>query len=120
MQLAIRNSSSLTWSRETMHHHRSSTKEKASKRNDSKGRESCRASVKKLSTAAVSKQDRLNTLKQLRESKKEEILNKKRFGGDSDRLPPKARALSINGIMVYYVLLYMLWLTWIFHMGVPN
>ena len=69
--------------------------EKASKRTASKGREVSRASVKKLSTSAVSKQDRLNTLKQLRESKKEEILNKKRFGGDSDTLPPKAHRLCL-------------------------
>lgn len=80
-----------------MHHHRSSTKEKQpSKRNASKGRvETTRSSVKKLNTAALSKQDRLNTLKQLREVKKEEILHKKRFGADFDDrpLPPKVVCL---------------------------
>ncbi|CAL1151974.1 unnamed protein product [Cladocopium goreaui] len=80
-----------------MHHHRSSTKEKQpSKRNASKGRvETTRSSVKKLNTAALSKQDRLNTLKQLREAKKEEILHKKRFGADFDDrpLPPKVVCL---------------------------
>eukprot|EP00434_Breviolum_minutum_P039625 symbB.v1.2.035194.t1/scaffold4684.1/size36451/2 len=80
-----------------MHHHRSSTKEKqSSKRNASKGRvETTRSSVKKLNTAAISKQDRLNTLKQLREAKKEEIFYKKRFGAELDDrpLPPKVVCL---------------------------
>ncbi|CAJ1376399.1 unnamed protein product [Effrenium voratum] len=77
-----------------MHHHRSSTKDtKPAKRNSSKGRVE-RSSVKKVNTAAISKQDRLNTLKQLRDAKKEEIWQKKRFGSEEDRaLPPKVVCL---------------------------
>jgi len=75
-----------------MHHHRSSTKDTkagSAKRNQSKGRESKRDSIKKVNTGASTKQDRQNTLKQLRDAKKEEIMNKKRFGNDyDDRLPP--------------------------------
>ncbi|CAE7242582.1 tsr1, partial [Symbiodinium microadriaticum] len=69
---------------------------KPTKRTQSKGRvETTRSSVKKINTAAISKQDRLNTLKQLRESKKEEIWQKKRLGVDFGErpLPPKVVCL---------------------------
>lgn len=77
------------------HHHRSATKEKpssSSRRNNSKGRiETSRTSIKKVNTGALGKQDRLNTLKQVRDAKKEDLMNKKRFGTewlDDDRPPP--------------------------------
>mmetsp|Transcript_85486 Transcript_85486/g.151224 ORF Transcript_85486/g.151224 Transcript_85486/m.151224 type:complete len:796 (-) Transcript_85486:49-2436(-) len=82
-----------------MHHHRSSTKDTkagSGKRNQSKGRiETKRDSIKKVNTGALAKQDRLNTLKQLRDAKKEDIMYKKRFGNDFDDRPPPPKVVCI-------------------------
>lgn len=77
-----------------MFHHRSSNKSKGpSKNRKAGGKEGERVSIKKLNTNALSKQDRLNTLKQLRQSKKEELLSRKRMGADVRAPPPKVVVL---------------------------
>mmetsp|Transcript_149190 Transcript_149190/g.278139 ORF Transcript_149190/g.278139 Transcript_149190/m.278139 type:complete len:806 (+) Transcript_149190:155-2572(+) len=77
-----------------MFHHRSSNKSKPpSKNRKAGGKDGERVSIKKVNTSALSKQDRLNTLKQLRQSKKEELMMRKRMGADMRAPPPKVVVL---------------------------
>lgn len=74
-----------------MHHHRSSAPEKAKARRASSAgpRTKERVSIKKVNVAGLAKQDRLNALKQARQAKRDEILERKRMGDGSAPAPPK-------------------------------
>mmetsp|Transcript_114223 Transcript_114223/g.328151 ORF Transcript_114223/g.328151 Transcript_114223/m.328151 type:complete len:792 (+) Transcript_114223:126-2501(+) len=81
-----------------MFHHRSSAEKKQSqKRNKSSTRTGeSRGPVKRVNASGAGKQDRLNTLKQLRQAKKDELLSRKRLGAeheDNRPAPPKVVAL---------------------------
>jgi len=70
-----------------MFHHRSSAKQK--KKDQKKAGKEGRAPITKVNTGSLSKQDRLNTLRQLREQKREELLDRKRLGVYNRPPPPK-------------------------------
>lgn len=77
-----------------MFHHRSSIKQKKPKNQPGKAGEQ-RVPVTKVNAAASSKRDRLNTLKQLRQTKREELLQRRRLGVQDGGAgtPPKVVAL---------------------------
>lgn len=78
-----------------MFHHRSAGEGKQ-KRNKSKAPGEQRAPIKKVNVGALSKQDRLNTLRQQRQQKREELLERCRLGvGPEDRPPPPKVVMMI-------------------------
>lgn len=77
-----------------MFHHRSERdgKDNKPKRNKSKGRVETRTSIKKVNATAASKLDRQNTLRQIRDEKKNDLLHRRRLGAgvnDGSTPPPK-------------------------------
>jgi len=78
-----------------MFHHRSSVKDKPPQRAKSTTKNEHRVSIKKVNTAALSKQDRLNALRQVRQAKKDELMERRRLGAgwDSRETPPKVVAI---------------------------
>lgn len=79
-----------------MFHHRSNAEKKPQKGSASRRTGESRGPVKKVPTAASARNDRRNTLTQLRQQKKEELMTKKRLGAehDDDRaVPPKVVAV---------------------------
>mmetsp|Transcript_95636 Transcript_95636/g.274568 ORF Transcript_95636/g.274568 Transcript_95636/m.274568 type:complete len:788 (-) Transcript_95636:41-2404(-) len=82
-----------------MFHHRSNAEQKKQKEKPGSAARrtgESRGPAKKVNTGAASRLDRLNTLKQLRQQKQEEILSRKRLGAehDDDRsAPPKVVAV---------------------------
>mmetsp|Transcript_35482 Transcript_35482/g.80036 ORF Transcript_35482/g.80036 Transcript_35482/m.80036 type:complete len:810 (+) Transcript_35482:76-2505(+) len=84
-----------------MFHHRSSQKAPKPKRarSSSIGAAGTRASIKKVNLAALSKQDRLNTLRQVRQSKSDDLWSRRQLATASscrpdDRpIPPKVVAV---------------------------
>jgi pre-rRNA-processing protein TSR1 len=73
-----------------MFHHRSSSTTKASKKQQKSSKTGeGRTPITKVNTGALSKQDRVNTLRQMRQAKREEMLDRRRMGAGNRPPPPK-------------------------------
>jgi len=83
------------WLAAAMHHHRSSAKDnKQHKGSASKRTGESRGPVKRVNQNA-SKQDRLNTMRQVRQTKRDDLMQRKRMGAEQEdrAAPPKVIAV---------------------------